>query len=208
MREYLKINRIGGGLFAHVFGVEDPSEQVKFDVVLKRTSNGDPWMRFAKWVISVRDKKVPGKQFLPEIYHVSSSADANAAVAMIKKYNYTLNELLRRNTAGKFDAKKQEARKKFMERYFGCEDTNSNCDQAIESFMRFHGAGRGSQWKDCFSITAFRGMKPKKEIKDFIFFLRWLASKKENIGFFPNDVHTGNIMLDDNMNLVLTDPTS
>ena len=201
----MELDKIGGGLYAKVYA------HGKFPVVLKKTYASDPWFRYANWVLSRRGRKTPGQQFLPEIFSMHTDSDLNTAnvLAMMKRYKTTVSKLLRRSG----DQLVKSKTLPFMEKHFNLtpaqkDNWQQTAQNLYEAFSCFHACM--SRWDAArkFNLRNFNGYRPKKSIKDLVCFLRYLAKNSTKTSFFPNDVHCGNLMVDEQYNLVLTDPSS
>ena len=200
----MEFKRLGAGLYAQVYA------HGNFPVVLKKTYMGDPWFRYANWVLSRRGRKTPGQQFMPEIFSVhqdSNDRDANV-LAVMKRYDTTVSKLLRNSgVLNKFETMN------FMEKHFDLtpaqkDNWQETAGELYDAFSCFHACMSHREAARKFSMRHFNGYRPKKSIKDLVCFLRYLAKSSMKTSFFPNDVHCGNLMVDDQYNLVLTDPAS
>jgi hypothetical protein len=213
MTAVVNIRRLSEGHFSQVFGISSDRNPSANNLVIKIGGNcsdvsEDSWWDYAKWVMSVRAKKVcPGRQHLPDIRFI----DKDAAVAVMTKMVATVHDM------------STECRIAVMDKYFTvhplngavCHLDSGTSHEMIRSLWneisnfasrcssKAKHSGLHKKKKVHFKMP--KGFHPKKSFKDFIHLIRWVAKNYEHE---LNDLHSQNMMIDADFNIVITDPSS
>jgi len=188
----IEFKMLGAGYFSQVFEIKHSKERRLGKTVVKIGGNFGPiaedgWWTFAEWVMKATSKKnCPGRKHLPVIKY----ADRETGIAIMGRLKNDLNGL------------DNDECLMLLRKYFPGIRSDCHIGETMQQLIY----NIGEYFRGAKAIYSPRGTKStSKEWKNFCFFAKWF---RKNAGFRMSDIHGGNIMVDDEFNLVITDPTS